>query len=238
MSGGVDSSVVAALLHARGHDVIGMTLQLYDHGQAVKKAGACCAGQDIHDARRVAQACGFPHYVLDYESRFRQTVIDQFVDSYLAGETPIPCVNCNMQVKFKDLLDTARELEVDALATGHYITRKDGASGPELHRAHDGARDQSYFLFGTTRGQLADLWFPLGELPKSDVRALAHHFGLVVANKSDSQDICFVPDGRYAETIEKLKPGSAKPGDIVHMDGRVLGRHEGVIHYTIGQRRG
>ncbi|MEO1320509.1 MAG: tRNA 2-thiouridine(34) synthase MnmA, partial [Pseudomonadota bacterium] len=238
MSGGVDSSVVAALLHARGHDVIGITLQLYDHGQAVQKKGACCAGQDIHDARRVAERVGFPHYVLDYEDRFREAVIDRFAESYLAGETPIPCVNCNQQVKFKDLMAFAEELEADALATGHYIVRDDTAAGPGLRRGRDRDRDQSYFLYGTTRAQLARLWFPIGDLLKPEVRALAQHFGLPIADKPDSQDICFVPKGHYAETIEKLKPGAAAPGDIVHIDGRVLGRHDGIIHYTVGQRRG
>jgi len=238
MSGGVDSSVVAAMMHAQGHDVIGITLQLYDHGAAIEKAGACCAGQDIHDARRVAERCGFPHYVLDYETRFRETVIDAFAESYLAGETPIPCVNCNMQVKFKDLLDTARELDADVLATGHYISRRDLDGGPALYRAHDASRDQSYFLFGTTKEQLAFLDFPLGHLPKSDVRRLAEHFRLVVANKPDSQDICFVPNGNYADVIRKLRPDASLPGDIRHVDGRVLGTHTGIINFTVGQRRG
>jgi tRNA-specific 2-thiouridylase len=238
MSGGVDSSVVAVMMHAQGHDVIGMTLQLYDHGAAIAKSGACCAGRDIHEARRVAEQYGFPHYVLDYESRFREAVIDQFADSYLNGETPVPCIMCNQEVKFKDLLATARDLDADVLATGHYIARRDGPAGPELVRAHDASRDQSYFLFGTTREQLADLWFPLGALPKSDVRVLARAMGLAVADKPDSQDICFVPNGNYAQTIERLKPGALQPGEIVHLDGRVLGEHAGVINYTVGQRRG
>lgn len=238
MSGGVDSSVVAVMMHAQGHDVIGMTLQLYDHGAAIAKEKACCAGRDIHDARRVAEQFGFPHYVLDYESRFREAVIDQFADSYLNGETPVPCIMCNQEVKFKDLLATARDLDADFLATGHYIARRDGPNGPEMVRAHDASRDQSYFLFGTTRQQLADLLFPLGGLPKSDVRVLARAMGLGVADKPDSQDICFVPNGNYAETIEKLKPGALQPGEIVHIDGRVLGEHGGVINYTVGQRRG
>jgi len=238
MSGGVDSSVVAAMLHAQGHDVIGITLQLYDHGAAVQKAGACCAGQDIHDARRVAETAGFAHYVLDYESRFKSAVIDAFADSYLAGETPIPCVNCNQQVKFRDLLDTARDLGADVLATGHYIARRDIGGEPAMVRAHDAARDQSYFLFGTTRDQLRQLWFPLGDLPKSDVRRLADLLGLAVKNKPDSQDICFVPNGRYADVIAKLRPDATEPGDIVHVDGRVMGQHNGIINFTVGQRRG
>ncbi|MEL6872859.1 MAG: tRNA 2-thiouridine(34) synthase MnmA, partial [Pseudomonadota bacterium] len=238
MSGGVDSSVVACLLHAQGHDVIGMTMQLYDHGAAVQKKGACCAGQDIHDARRVAERAGFPHYVLDYEDRFREAVIEEFAASYLRGETPIPCVACNQQVKFKDLLATAGDLDADYLATGHYIVRDDTDAGPILRCGRDVARDQSYFLFGTTRAQLETLLFPIGHLTKAEVRTLAHHFGLAIADKPDSQDICFVPSGRYAQTIERLKPGAAVPGDIVHVDGRTLGRHEGIIHFTVGQRRG
>ncbi|MDX2235780.1 MAG: tRNA 2-thiouridine(34) synthase MnmA [Hyphomonadaceae bacterium] len=238
MSGGVDSSVVAALLKRDGYDVIGVTLQLYDHGAAIQKAGACCAGQDIHDARGVADRIGIPHYVLDYESRFRDAVMDDFADSYLAGETPIPCVKCNQNVKFKDLLALARDLGADCLATGHYVQRIAGAVGPELHRAHDPARDQSYFLFATTRDQLDYLRFPLGHMPKSETRALAAEFGLEVADKPDSQDICFVPTGKYADVVAKLRPGAVDPGEIVHVDGRVLGRHEGVIHYTVGQRRG
>ncbi len=238
MSGGVDSSVVAALLKRDGYDVIGVTLQLYDHGAAVNKPGACCAGQDIHDARRVADRLGIPHYVLDYESRFRDAVMDDFADSYLAGETPIPCVKCNQNVKFKDLLALARDLGADCLATGHYVQRVIGAAGPELHRAHDPARDQSYFLFATARAQLDYLRFPLGAMPKSDTRALAAEFGLDVADKPDSQDICFVPSGGYADVVAKLRPGAIDPGEIVHVDGRVMGRHEGVIHFTVGQRRG
>jgi len=239
MSGGVDSSVVAAHLAAQGYDVVGVTLQLYDHGAALAKKGACCAGVDIHDARRVAEDLGFPHYVLDYENIFRDAVIDEFADSYLAGATPVPCIRCNERVKFKDLLDTARDLDADCMATGHYIQRKMGAQGPELHSATDAARDQSYFLFSTTPEQLDYLRFPLGHLPsKQATRDLAAQYGLQVADKPDSQDICFVPDGNYASVIEKLRPGAAEPGEIVHADGRILGRHEGVIHYTIGQRRG
>jgi tRNA-specific 2-thiouridylase len=239
MSGGVDSSVVAALLKREGYDVIGVTLQLYDHGSAVHRAGSCCAGQDIHDARRVADAIGIPHYVLDYESRFREEVIDRFVDSYLAGETPVPCIECNRQIKFRDLLDTARDLGAAVLATGHYVASRAGEGGRRaLYRAADAERDQSYFLYATTPGQLAMLRFPLGERPKKDVRELARELGLSVAEKHDSQDICFVPTGRYTDIIEKLKPQASEPGDIVHLDGRVLGRHHGVIHYTVGQRRG
>ncbi len=239
MSGGVDSSVVAAELAREGYDVVGVTLQLYDHGAALAKKGACCAGIDIHDARRVAEEMGFPHYVLDYENIFRDAVIDEFADSYLAGATPVPCIRCNERVKFKDLLETARDLDADCMATGHYIQRKVGARGAELHMAADAARDQSYFLFSTTAEQLDFLRFPLGHLAsKSETRALASEHGLMVADKPDSQDICFVPNGNYAEVIEKLRPGAAEPGDIVHADGRVLGTHKGVIHYTIGQRRG
>src|SRR5262245_52750512 len=238
MSGGVDSSVVAALLQQQGCDVIGVTLQLYDHGEAVGRRGTCCAGQDIHDARRVADRLGIAHYVLDYEQRFRETVMQSFVDSYAAGRTPIPCVACNQHIKFHALLATARDLEADALATGHYVELRQGPVGPELYRARDGARDQSYFLFATTRAQLEELCFPLGVYSKAEVRALARSFGLPVADKSDSQDICFVPQGRYTRVIERLKPDAAEAGDIVHVDGRVLGRHAGIIHYTIGQRRG
>lgn len=238
MSGGVDSSVVAAMLKAEGYDVIGITLQLYDHGAAIEKKGACCAGQDIHDARNVADQIGIPHYVLDYESRFREQVMEDFADTYLAGSTPIPCIRCNQTVKFSDLLRTAKELGADCLATGHYIRRTDGEDGPELHRAADASRDQSYFLFATTREQLDYIRFPLGGLPKTEVRELADRFNLPVAAKPDSQDICFVPEGSYAKVVEKLRPGSGRGGDIVHLDGRVLGSHEGVIHYTIGQRRG
>ncbi|MFA5898429.1 MAG: tRNA 2-thiouridine(34) synthase MnmA [Hyphomicrobium sp.] len=238
MSGGVDSSVVAALMHQAGHEVIGITLQLYDHGAATGRKGSCCAGQDIHDARRVADALSIPHYVLDYESRFAASVIDSFAESYAAGETPIPCVTCNQQIKFRDLLDTAKELGADVLATGHYIQRREGPRGPELMRAADPDRDQSYFLFATTPEQLRYLWFPLGGMPKAEVRELARQLGLPVAEKADSQDICFVPTGRYTGVIERLKPGAVKPGDIVHVDGRRLGRHEGIINYTVGQRKG
>ncbi len=239
MSGGVDSSVVAAILAEEGYDVIGVTLQLYDHGAALAKKGACCAGVDIHDARRVAEEMGFPHYVLDYENIFKDAVIDEFADSYLAGATPVPCIRCNERVKFKDLLETARDLDADCMATGHYIQRKMGVGGAELHCAEDAARDQSYFLFSTTPAQLDFLRFPLGHLPtKEATRELAARYGLAVANKPDSQDICFVPNGNYASVIEKLRPGAAEPGEIVHVDGRVLGTHNGMIHYTIGQRRG
>ena len=239
MSGGVDSSVVAAMLKEEGYDVIGVTLQLYDHGAALAKKGACCAGQDIHDARRVAEAMNFPHYVLDYENTFREAVIEEFADAYLAGATPVPCIRCNERVKFKDLLETARDLDADCMATGHYIQRKIGAQGPELHSAADPMRDQSYFLFSTTPEQLSFLRFPLGHLPsKAETRKLAARFGLVVADKPDSQDICFVPNGNYASVIEKLRPGAADPGEIVDLSGKVLGHHKGVIHYTIGQRRG
>ena len=239
MSGGVDSSAVAALLKDQGYDVIGVTLQLYDHGAALAKKGACCAGQDIHDARRVAERMGFPHYVLDYENKFRESVIDEFAEAYLAGATPVPCIRCNERVKFRDLLATARDLDADCMATGHYIQRRNGPAGAELHMAADPARDQSYFLFSTTREQLEFLRFPLGHLAsKADTRALAAQYDLPVADKPDSQDICFVPNGDYAAVIEKLRPGAAEPGRIVDMDGNVLGDHRGVIHYTIGQRRG
>ncbi|KFI30846.1 tRNA 2-thiouridine(34) synthase MnmA [Paenirhodobacter enshiensis] len=239
MSGGVDSSVVAAMLKEQGYDVVGVTLQLYDHGAALAKKGACCAGRDIHDARRVAEAMGFPHYVLDYENTFREAVIEEFADAYLAGATPVPCIRCNQRVKFRDLLETAKDLEADCMATGHYIRRADGAHGPELHSAVDPNRDQSYFLFATTPEQLSFLRFPLGGLAsKAETRALAAKYGLPVADKPDSQDICFVPNGNYASVIEKLRPGSADPGEIVDLEGNVLGTHDGVIHYTIGQRRG
>lgn len=238
MSGGVDSSVTAALLHEQGYDVVGITLQLYDHGAATARAKACCAGQDIYDAHRVADLIGFPHYVLDYESRFREDVIENFADAYVRGETPIPCVTCNQTVKFRDLVTTARDLGADALATGHYIRRETGADGAELHRAVDASRDQSYFLFATTHEQLDYLRFPLGGMPKDEVREHARRFELTIADKPDSQDICFVPDGKYAEIVEKLRPGAAEPGDIVHQDGTVLGRHEGILNFTIGQRRG
>lgn len=238
MSGGVDSSVTAALMCEAGYQVVGITLQLYDHGQMIDKKGACCAGQDIYDARTVADKLGFPHYVLDYESLFKQNVIDDFVDSYLQGETPIPCVRCNQRVKFKDLLTTARNLGAQAMVTGHYVQRCVGKNGIEMHQAVDPSRDQSYFLFTTTLEQLHFLHFPLGGLPKTETRALAHRFGLKVAEKPDSQDICFVPSGGYASVVEKLRPDALDPGDIVHIDGRVLGQHKGIIHYTIGQRRG
>ncbi|KFI27711.1 tRNA(5-methylaminomethyl-2-thiouridine)-methyltransferase [Haematobacter massiliensis] len=239
MSGGVDSSVVAAQLKTEGYDVVGVTLQLYDHGAALAKKGACCAGRDIHDARRVAEEMGFPHYVLDYENTFREAVIDEFADAYLGGATPVPCIRCNERVKFKDLLETAKDLEADCMATGHYIQRKMGLRGAELHRAADPARDQSYFLFSTTAEQLDYLRFPLGHLAsKAETRALAARYGLPVADKPDSQDICFVPDGNYAAVIEKLRPGAADPGEVVDADGNVLGEHRGVIHYTVGQRRG
>ena len=238
MSGGVDSTVTAALLAKAGYDVVGVTLQLYDHGAAIQKKGACCAGQDIHDARTAAEAIGIPHYVLDYESRFKQQVIEDFADSYLRGETPIPCIRCNQTVKFRDLLDVARDLGAEAMATGHYVRREVGPNGPELHRAHDPARDQSYFLFATTAEQLDFLRFPLGGLPKPLVRAAAAELALNVADKPDSQDICFVPEGRYTTLIDRLRPHGAEAGEIVHLDGRVLGKHEGVTRYTIGQRRG
>ncbi len=239
MSGGVDSSVVAAMLSEEGYDVVGVTLQLYDHGAALAKKGACCAGIDIHDARRVAETMGFPHYVLDYENVFKDAVIDEFADSYLGGATPVPCIRCNERVKFKDLLETAKDLEADCMATGHYIQRMVGENGPELHSAADSNRDQSYFLFSTTAEQLDYLRFPLGHLPSKDAtRALAAKYDLSVADKPDSQDICFVPDGDYASVIRKLRPEAAAPGDIVDVDGKVLAHHDGVINYTIGQRRG
>jgi len=238
MSGGVDSSVTAALLDDQGYDVVGITLQLYDHGAAVGRTGACCAGDDIDDARRVAERLDIPHYVLDYESRFQAQVMDDFADSYVRGETPVPCIRCNQTVKFHDLLQTARDLGAAALATGHYVRRVEGPEGPELHRGIDPTKDQSYFLFATTRDQLDFLRFPLGELDKAETRALAARFDLSVAEKPDSQDICFVPQGGYASIVEKLRPGAAEPGEIVDLDGKVLGRHEGTIHYTVGQRRG
>jgi tRNA-uridine 2-sulfurtransferase len=238
MSGGVDSAVAAALLKQEGHDVIGVTMQLYDHGEATRRRGSCCAGQDIHDARRVADHLGIPHYVLDYEARFEKAVMQSFADSYLAGETPIPCVTCNAQVKFKDLLDTAQELGADLMATGHYVARRDGADGPRLLRAADQERDQSYFLFATTREQISRLCFPLGDMKKAEVRALAARLQLPVAEKPDSQDICFVPAGRYTDVIARLRPDGLIAGDIVHVDGRVLGQHTGIAGYTIGQRRG
>ncbi len=243
MSGGVDSSVVAGLLKRQGYDVLGITLQLYDHGAAVHRAGSCCAGQDIDDARRVCETLGVPHYVLDYEKRFRETVINPFAEAYAMGETPIPCVACNQTVKFADLLTTARELGADALATGHYIRSAanptaDNPNRRALYRPIDSDRDQSWFLFATTQEQIDYLRFPLGGMSKADVRVLAEEMGLVVAKKADSQDICFVPMGKYADIVNKVKPNAALGGDIVHMDGRVLGRHEGIVHYTIGQRKG
>jgi tRNA-specific 2-thiouridylase len=237
MSGGVDSSVTAALLKREGYDVIGVTLQLYDAG-AAKKKGACCAGQDIYDARRVAERLGIAHYVLDYEKRFRERVIADFAETYARGETPIPCVRCNERVKFADLMDTARELGAEALATGHYVRRIDGAHGPELHRAVDDSKDQSYFLFATSRQQLSYLRFPLGGMEKRKVRALAAELGLSVAEKPDSQDICFVPGGKYSNIVTKLKPDAARPGEIVDLRGATVGRHDGVIHFTVGQRKG
>ncbi len=239
MSGGVDSSVVAAMLKEEGYDVVGITLQLYDHGAMLAKKGACCAGADIHDARKVAESLSIPHYVLNYESKFRESVMDDFVESYLAGETPIPCVKCNQSVKFRDLLGMARDLGADAMATGHYVRREVGKRGAELHKASDTQRDQSYFLFATTTEQLEFLRFPLGGMQsKKDTRALAERYGLAVKDKPDSQDICFVPSGNYAKVIEKLHPGAAEPGDVVHVDGRVLAGTKGIIHYTVGQRKG
>jgi tRNA-uridine 2-sulfurtransferase len=238
MSGGVDSSVTAALLVEAGYEVVGVTLQLYDHGEVVARKGACCAGQDIHDARNVAATLDIPHYVLDYESRFREAVIDDFADAYIRGETPIPCIRCNQTVKFRDLLSTAHDLGAEALATGHYVKRVAGTAGAELHRAADYGRDQSYFLFATTQPQLDFLRFPLGGMPKTETREAAARFDLPVADKPDSQDICFVPNGSYAQVVEKLRPEAVIPGDIVDTDGRVIGQHEGIIHYTVGQRRG
>ena len=239
MSGGVDSSVVAALAAASGAEVIGVTLQLYDYGAATGRKGACCAGDDIRDAREVADRLGFAHYVFDHETRFREEVVEQFADEYLAGRTPIPCIRCNMGPKFTDLLSMARELGADCLATGHYVRRLAGTAGPELHRATDPARDQSYFLYGTTEAQLDFLRFPLGGLPKNEVRRIAESAGLKVAGKPDSQDICFVPDGDYAKVVRDLRPEGDAPGEIVHAEsGEVLGTHRGIIHYTIGQRRG
>jgi tRNA-specific 2-thiouridylase len=239
MSGGVDSSVTAALLKAEGYDVVGVTLQLYDHGAATHRKGACCAGQDVHDARAVAERIGIPHYVLDYEARFREAVIDPFAESYAAGETPVPCVACNQSIKFHDLLGTARELGARVLATGHYVaSRALPGGGRALYRAREEQRDQSYFLFATTREQLDVLRFPLGDKSKAETRDLARGFGLSIADKPDSQDICFVPSGRYTDVIAKLMPGAVEPGDIVDRAGRVLGQHHGIIHFTVGQRRG
>ena len=238
MSGGVDSSVVAALAARTGAETIGITLQLYDHGEAVGRTGSCCAGQDIRDARAVAEKLGIAHYVFDHASRFQESVMDIFADEYMAGRTPIPCVQCNMGVKFTDLLNLSRELGADCLATGHYVRRVMGDNGSELHRAIDPARDQSYFLFATTRDQLDYLRFPLGGMPKSQVRAIAEDMGLAVAFKPDSQDICFVPDGDYAKVVRKLRPDADDDGEIVHIDGTVMGRHKGLIHYTVGQRKG
>ncbi|MEW6575458.1 MAG: tRNA 2-thiouridine(34) synthase MnmA [Pseudomonadota bacterium] len=238
MSGGVDSSVVAALAAQSGAETIGVTLQLYDHGSAVKRAGSCCAGQDIRDARAVADRLGIMHYVFDHESQFRNSVIDHFADEYLRGRTPIPCVRCNMGVKFTDLFRLAKELGADCLATGHYVRRVEGADGPELHRALDPARDQSYFLFATTSEQLDYLRFPLGAMPKPQVREIAQQLGLVVANKPDSQDICFVPEGDYASVVRKIRPEADSDGPILDLHGQELGRHRGLIHYTVGQRRG
>jgi tRNA-specific 2-thiouridylase len=238
MSGGVDSSTVAAMLYEEGYDVVGITLQLYDHGAAVGKKGACCAGQDIQDARNVAERLGFPHYVLNYESKFKESVMNDFVETYLAGQTPIPCVRCNQSVKFKDLLMTARDLGADAMATGHYVQRVVNDGRAELHRGSDPDKDQSYFLFATTQEQLDFLRFPLGGWQKEKTRAEAERFGLAIADKPDSQDICFVPTGGYAKVIEKLRPDAAEPGEIIHLDGTVMGQHNGIIHYTVGQRKG
>jgi tRNA-specific 2-thiouridylase len=239
MSGGVDSSVTAAILASEGYDVVGVTLQLYDHGAATHRKGACCAGRDIHDARAVAETLGIPHYVLDYESRFKEEVIDRFAESYATGETPVPCIACNQSIKFRDLLTTAGELGADAMATGHYISSRALPSGERgLFRAREEERDQSYFLFATTRAQLRMLRFPLGDLTKTQTRDLARRFGLSVADKADSQDICFVPQGKYTDVIERLMPGAAEQGEIVDLDGNVLGRHDGIIRFTVGQRKG
>ncbi len=237
MSGGVDSSTVAAMLHEAGYKVIGITLQLYDHGVTLEKKGACCAGQDIYDAQMVAAKLGIPHYVLDYESRFKNQVIDDFADSYLRGETPLPCVRCNQSVKFVDLLKMAKDLGADGLATGHYIQRIDGPNGPELHMGIDPKKDQSYFLFATSKEQLSFLHFPLGGMSKDKTRTMAERFGLIVADKPDSQDICFVPDKNYAKLVTKLRPEAVQGGKIMHIDGYEIGTHKGIINYTIGQRR-
>jgi tRNA-specific 2-thiouridylase len=239
MSGGVDSSVVAALAHASGAEVIGITLQLYDYGTATGRKGACCAGDDIRDARAVADRLGIAHYVFDHETAFREDVVEQFADEYLAGRTPVPCIRCNMGPKFTDLFRMARELGADCLATGHYVRRVMSADGPQLHRAFDPARDQSYFLYGTTEAQLEYLRFPLGGMPKPQVRELAEAAGLRNAAKPDSQDICFVPDGDYAKIVTKVRPEGAAPGSIVHAaTGAVLGSHKGIVHFTVGQRKG
>ena len=238
MSGGVDSAVAAALAKRAGYDVVGVTLQLYASDQLPKRKGSCCAGQDIYDAKAAAERIGIPHYTLDYAERFRRSVMEDFAASYARGETPIPCVRCNETVKFRDLLNAAKDMGASALITGHYIRRVEGTHGPELHRAADASRDQSYFLFATTRAQLDFVRFPLGGLPKSETRALAAELGLELAQKPDSQDICFVPNGRYSDVVEKLKPGAIEGGEIVDLTGRVLGRHEGVINFTVGQRKG
>ena len=237
MSGGVDSSVTAALLVEAGYDVVGLTMQLYDHGEVISKK-TCCAGIDIYDARQVAEKISIPHYVLNYETLFKESVMENFADTYLKGETPIPCVRCNQTVKFRDMFSTAKDLGAEALATGHYVQRLMGQHGPELHRAIDPSRDQSYFLFSTTKEQLDFLRFPIGSMPKSETRTHAHRFGLPVAEKPDSQDICFVPDGNYARVVERLRPGALEPGNIIDVSGKILGRHNGIIQYTIGQRRG
>jgi tRNA-uridine 2-sulfurtransferase len=238
MSGGVDSSTVAAMLKAEGYKIIGVTMQLYDHGAAISKKGACCAGQDIYDAKMVADKLDIPHYVLGYETKFKESVINDFVDSYVRGETPVPCIRCNQSVKFKDLLKMAKDLGADALATGHYVRKIDSKNGPELHTGIDHKKDQSYFLFATTKEQLDYLYFPLGGFTKEETRKLAASFGLITADKPDSQDICFIPDGNYREVIAKINPNANEKGKILHVDGFELGEHEGIINYTIGQRRG